>query len=381
MSEKASELPAARSAPELVATVESVECGSPVEVSLAAPTASLEDVSVSLKCVTDPSSSLEGEVVGNGVGIFSISVTPQVRGRHDLIVKVKDKEIAGSPFRVFVKLPPSQLGKSGSRLIGGLYKIWGMAFNNKQQLMVIETGISLSGANQKKRVTIVERDGGKVGVIQCDKFQDPHAIAQSSDGSIFVADSGVSVNCLFKFGPEGQLLHCEHSLFEDFPPFEVAMIIIDDEIYILDGRKKLVRIFDTHCKAVGSIDVKECDMPTDIAQGPDGLYVTGYGIYVYECAPNGALIRQLEFALSSPNFYFRGIIFDPSCRIVASDASNGVYVFTVCGECVGHVTSEAQDTDLDDGVPYVEEPGRLTIDTDGYVYVHSYRSSTRIFVL
>ena len=161
----ASELPAARSAPELVATVESVECGSPVEVSLAAPTASLEDVSVSLKCVADPSSSLEGEVVGNGVGIFSISVTPQVRGRHDLIVKAKDKEIAGSPFRVIVKLPPSQLGKSGSRLIGGLYKIWGMAFNNKQQLMVIETGISLSGANQKKRVTIVERDGGKVGVI------------------------------------------------------------------------------------------------------------------------------------------------------------------------------------------------------------------------
>ena len=206
-----SELPAARSAPELVATVESVECGSPVEVSLAAPTASLEDVSASLKCVADPSSSLEGEVVGNGIAIFSISVTPQVRGRHDLIVKVKDKEIVGSPFRVFVKLPPSQLGKSGSRLNCGLYKIWGMAFNNKQQLMVIETGITLSGTNQKKRVTIVERDGGKVGVIQCDKFQDPRAIAQSSDGSIFVADSGVSVNCLFKFGPEGHLLHCEYT--------------------------------------------------------------------------------------------------------------------------------------------------------------------------
>ena len=159
------------------------------------------------------------------------------------------------------------------------------------------------------------------------------------------------------------------------------MIIIDDEIYILDGSKKLVRIFDTDCKDVGTIDVKECDMPTDIAQGPDGLYVAGYGIYVYECAPNGALIRQLEFASSSPNFYFRGISFDPSCRIVVSDASNGVYVFTVNGECVGHVTSEPQDTELDDGVPYVEEPGRLTIDRDGYVYVHSYRSSVRIFVL
>ena len=32
-----------------------------------------------------------------------------VRGRHDLIVKVKNEEIDGSLFRMFVKIPPSQL--------------------------------------------------------------------------------------------------------------------------------------------------------------------------------------------------------------------------------------------------------------------------------
>ncbi|CAI8047105.1 E3 ubiquitin-protein ligase TRIM71 [Geodia barretti] len=161
-----------------------IELGSPVEVSLAGPTASLEDVSVSLKCVADPSSSLEGEVVGNGVGIFSISVTPQVRGRHDLIVKVKDEEIAGSPFRVFVKLPPSQLGRGQVRSIGSLEWPWGVAVNNKQQLVAIESG-ALGGG---KGVTVMTRNGEKVQTIECNQFKGLRGVAVASNGAIYVTD-------------------------------------------------------------------------------------------------------------------------------------------------------------------------------------------------
>ena len=76
--------------------MESGELGSPVQVTLFAPRVSLGDISAGLKCVADPSSSsLEGEVVENGVGVFSISVTPGVRGRHDLTVKVRGEEIEG----------------------------------------------------------------------------------------------------------------------------------------------------------------------------------------------------------------------------------------------------------------------------------------------
>ena len=78
--------------------VTSYELGSPVQVKMCAPRVSLGDISAGLKCVADPSSSsLEGEVVENGVGFFSISVTPGVRGRHDLMVKVRGEEIEGSP--------------------------------------------------------------------------------------------------------------------------------------------------------------------------------------------------------------------------------------------------------------------------------------------
>ena len=380
--ERALEVPAASSLPALVEKVESIELGSPVVVSLAAPTASPGDVSVSLVCVGDPSSSVEGEVVGNGVGVFNISVSPRVRGRHRLIVKVKGKEIEGSPFPVFVKLPPSQLGKSGYREIGRLYKIWGMHINNKGQLMVIETGIDPPLVlRNKRRVVIMERDSSRVGFIECDKFGGPTAISQAADGVIFIADSGMSTNCLFKFSSEGELLHCgEYGLFDNkdsFPPFNVALKIINNQIYVLDDNVNLVKIFDTDCKLLGSIDVKESGMPTDIAQGPDGLYVAGYGIYVYECAPSGALIRKL----STPDYNFRGIGFDPCGYIVASVVEKGVHVFTPGGECVGLVTSEFQDPELENGIPFVEEPGRLAIDKDGYVYIHSFRSSTHVYVL
>ena len=371
------------SGPTLVEKADSVELGSPVVVSLSAPTASLEDISASLKCVADPSSSLKGEVAQNGEGIFKISVTPQVRGRHDLIVKVKDGEISCSPFRIFVKLPPSELGKGKIHEIGSFYKIWGMAVNNEQQLMVIETGpefiLGLSDGT-KRKVTIVERDGRKVGVIECDKFASPKAIVQALDGKIFVAGS----KCLYKFSSEGELLHCEHvHVLSDLHVLDVAMKIINNQIYVLGHEEQKVKIFDMDCKALGAIDVKECDLPADIAQGPDGLYVAGNGIYVYECVPNGALIRKLNLTSSPPCSYLKGMSFDPSGLIVASDARKGVFVFTDDGQCVRHIAGEMPYPISDDmiGVGYVEKPGRLAIDKDGYVYVHSFRNSIRIYVL
>ena len=155
--------------------VESIELGSPVQVTLSAPTASLGDISAGLKCVADPSPSLEGEVVENGVGTFSISVTPQVRGRHNLTVKVRGEEIEGSPFRVFIKLPPSRLGQEDqTRRIGGVESAWGIAINNKQQLIVAERMQQAVEFSSGKLVTIgrkikvIERDGKKVQTIECD---------------------------------------------------------------------------------------------------------------------------------------------------------------------------------------------------------------------
>ena len=341
--------------PALVEKVKSCELGSPVKVKLCAPRVSLGDISAGLKCVADPSSSsLEGEVVENGVGVFSISVTPGVRGRHDLTVKVRGEEIEGSPFRVFVKFPLSQLGQEDqTRRVGDLRWPWGIAVNNKQQLIVAESGLLVGGG---RKITVMERDGRKVQTIECDKFQDPRGVAVASDGAVYVTD--IAAKCLFKLNSKGKLLKTVRNELQS----PVSVKIIGNRVYVVDQASQLVKIFDMDCNVVGTIQTKECPKPGDIAQGPDGLYVAGERkISVYRCAPNGVFIRHLNLTPSSLELsQFYGICIDTSGHIIVSDYHNGVYVFRASGECVGHVSSDV--------IPY---PTGVSVDEDGFVYVCS----------
>ena len=343
--------------PALIKKVESIEFGFPVQVTLSAPTASLGDISAGLKCVADPSPSLEGEVAENGVGTFSISVTPQVRGRHDLTVKVREREIEGSPFRVFIKLPPSQLGQEDqTRRIGGARSPWGIAINNKQQVIVAET----------KTITVMERDGKKVQTIESDQFRNLYGVAVASDRTVYVTD--IDAKCLFKVNSKGKLLKTVRNELQT--PYSVK--IIDNQVYVVDCASQQIKIFDMDCNVVGTIQTKECPQPMDIAQGPDGLYVAGKGkISVYRCAPNGVFIRHLNFTPSSLKLsQFRGICFDKSGHIIASGMKNGMYVFKSSGECVGHVSRDV-----------IPRPAGVAVDDDGFVYVCNFLFSGSVVIV
>ena len=132
-------------------------------------------IQADLKSVVDPASSVQADVVQKGVGIYIITCTPHVRGRHDLTVKVNGKDIAGSPFRVFVKIHPTQLGPP-VRTIITVMSPWGIALNSKQQVVVVKRG--------GKKVSIMERDGKRVQTIKCDKFRQPCGVATGPDGAI-----------------------------------------------------------------------------------------------------------------------------------------------------------------------------------------------------
>ena len=320
------------------------EVGSPVQVTLAAPTASLNDISADLKCVVNPEPSVKCRVIENGVGMYSIRFNPQVRGRHDLIVKVKNEEITGSPFRVFVKVPLSQLGQNIRGIGGGFSSPWGIAINNKQQLVVAEAG--------GKKITIMERDGKKVQTIECAEFRGPCGVATAVDGAIYVTD--VDAQCLFKFNPKGKLLKTVCNELQR--PYSVK--IIQNQLYVVDKASQLVKIFDMDCNVVGTIKIRECPNPWDIAEGPDGLYVAGSNISVY--SHDGVFIRHLNLQPSSLKIsFFRGICFDSSGHIIASDRDYDVYIFKPSGECVGHVVSSK----------VICYPAGVTVDEDGFVYV------------
>ena len=111
------------------------ECRDPVEVTC-------ELVS------SDGSSHVRGEVRRNGESKYEISYCPQRRGRHQLHIRVEGTHISGSPFTVAV------LTTTPTSNIGGLDYPWGVAVNDRGQIIVVERSVprvSIFSANGDMR--------------------------------------------------------------------------------------------------------------------------------------------------------------------------------------------------------------------------------------
>ena len=74
----------------------------------------------------------------SGPGEYRIQYTPTVRGRHELTVLVDEHHVAGSPFPVFVSIPPTQLGKPVS-IWDGISRPAGISINSNGEVIVAKT--------------------------------------------------------------------------------------------------------------------------------------------------------------------------------------------------------------------------------------------------
>ena len=302
-------------------------------------------------------------------GVYEVTYTPEVRGRHTLSVKVNGTQIAGSSFQVFAELHPTQLGKP-VRVVERVVNPWGIAFNSKQQLVVAEFG--------GKKVTVFDKDSKKVQTIAFGKISRPAGVAVDKDDNIYVSDYGNS--SVLKFSKEGKLMKvvgrrgAQPGEFSDLG----TMKVINNKLYVCDRGNYRVQILNKGLEYVDSFGCYgdgngQFNRPNGIAQSGAGyLYVSDSGnnnrVQVFDCkgqfmstfSKKGAaskLLKPCGIVISSDQFVY-----------VCDNGNKCVSVFKTSGEFVtsfGHFSS----------------PTGIAVDDDGFVYVSNHESSGKVYIM
>ena len=320
-------------------------------------------VKAELKSVVNDSV-VHAKVTSKGRGVYEVTYTPEVRGRHTLIVNVNGTKIAGIPFQVFAKIHPTQLGEP-VRVVEGVYNPWGIALNSKQQLVVAEFG--------GKKVTVFDREGKKVQTITSEKFVCPGGVAVDKDDNIYVSDKGIC-NSFFKFSKEGKLMKVVGPGEFDSPGI---VKVINEKVYVCDCENHRVQVLNTELEFINSFGCHgngdgQFHWPNGIAQDEaENLYVTdskNNRVQVFDCkgqflstfSKKGAASEQLEFPI--------GICVGSDFVYVCDDGNRCVSVFKTSGE---FVTSFGLFSD----------PAGIVIDDDGFLYVGNNETTGKVYII
>ena len=306
------------------------------------------------------SSIVQAKVVSKLGGVYEVTYTPEIRGRHAVVVKVNSTQIAGSPFRVVAKLHPTQLGKP-VRVMEGLNHPWGITFNSKQQLVV--------GERDGGKVIVFDKDRNRIQTIECERLETATGVAVDEDDSIYVADG--SSHSILKFSKEGKLVKVVGQRGAQPGEFNIptSVKIINDKLYICDDKNHRVQILNRDMEYVESFGCEdsgdgEFRMPYDLAQDRAGnLYVCDWGNnrvqvlnckgqFLYAISKKGATSERLSFPC--------GICVDDQFVYVCDCGNSCVSVFKTSGEFVTSFGS-------------FSFPAGIALD-DGFVHVSDYLS-------
>ena len=320
-------------------------------------------VEAELKSVVSDSV-IHAKVISTVRGNYEVSYTPEIRGRHSLIVKVNGEQIAGSPFQVFAKIEPTQLGNA-VKVVEKLAIPMVIALNN------VPVQASEWGG---KEVMVLKRKGKKVQPSMVGQS----LVTPSNSSLVLHASSPVAVDkdyntyvsnspSLFKFSKEGKLL--KEIQRKDAQPGDFIKII-NDKLYVCDRGNHRVQILTTELEYIGGFGCHgdgngQFNEPNGIAQDRAGnLYVTdshNNRVQVFDCKGQFLFTFSEKDTASKRLIHPNNICVGPDQLVYVCDRGNKcVSVFKTNGE---FVTSFGQFTNL----------SAIVIDDDGFVYVGEFR--------
>ena len=306
---------------------------------------------------------------------YEVQYTATQRGRHQLSVAVNGVEIHGSPFAVFIKIPPTQLG-TPVQVIERLNEPYCIAINSESELIVSERGshkISVYTRRGENKYAFGSEGKGD-GELKC-----PIGVAvDKSDGCIFVADS--NNNRIQKFTRDGHLMKLVGGPMRGSGPMQFngprGLKLNNNKLYVCDKLNHRIQVFDTELNYITSIGggrgsgPGQFDWPCDVSLYDSSmLHVADHnnhriqvldqdGKYVREYGQRGSGLGQL----SSPVC----IHVDHDYVYVSEMSNHRVSVFTTSGRFVHTIGRHGS------GPGELHGPRGVVVDTDGFVYVCDY---------
>ena len=318
------------------------------------PCASDRKMSAVLKSQVD-GSMLEAKVVRVTQSQYQVTYKPQSRGFCDLHVMANGADIHGSPFKVFVRHPPSLLSRP-VRVLENIALPWGIALNSYGDILVTENGAD--------RVAVIDGFGKTVRTIGSGQLRNPTGLAVDSSDNVYVA----SEHSLLKFTQSGELVKTVGMRGNKYGEFDCPMgvCIHHEQVYLCDLLNERVQVFDLNLRFLRSFTITDTlgSQITDLAFDSVGK------IYAVNRHCNKVLILDPVTLKYEPDFGQRGEnLSNPTGIHIAeyvyvSDCSNHrIVVYSLSGECVACFGREGQAPGS------LKQPHSITTDANGFIYV------------
>ena len=319
------------------------------------------------------SDKVKGSMKKTKGGKFEISYQPTSRGRHQLHIKVKGEHIKGSPFSVAVKLPVKQLGKP-VRSINGVNEPWGVAVNQRGELLVAEGRgqcVSIFSSTGEKIRSFVSRGTGR----EQSRASRPLGVAIDDDGNILVMDNGN--HCIAKYSSDGKFIAAVgrqgSGQLQFSHPVGIKINPQTKRVYVADNSNHRVQVLQpdlTFSSTLGSHGNSpgKLNNPWDVAfDSANNVYVTEFSNHrIQVFTKNGEYLRQIgkrgtgPGELSNPSM----IAIDNEDKIYVTENSNHrVSVFTSHGDYLTSFGSQGS------GPGQFRDPRGIAVDNLGMVYV------------
>ena len=298
---------------------------------------------------------------------YTISYQPTHRGRYQLHIKVEGVPIRGSPFAVIavknLSIPIST--------IGGLNSPWGVAVNQRGEIIVVQCGghcISIFSPSGEKIRTF-----GSKGSAQ-GQFNWPRGVTIDGDGNILVVDGN---HCIQKFTPDGKFLIAVGQIgskhLEFSTPSGVAINHRNRKVYICDRLNHRIQIlnadltFSSSFGGCGSGD-GQFNSPWNVAFDSTGnVYVADYGGHCIQVFTGE---RRFLRKFGKEGIHDGELNFPTGVSI---DSDDIVYVTEDGNHRVSIFTSEGQFLrsfgTLGVGPGQFNGPRGIAVDREGLVYV------------